>query len=78
MLSEGLDHKATVAEVRKRQSSRTARAGGRRRLPAEQRHRGPRGVRITIQVIAKHTTDDVVADLREIADRLEAKRIEAA
>jgi ParB family chromosome partitioning protein len=74
VLSEGLDHKATVAEVRKRQSSRTARAGGRGRLrpPAEQRHRGRRGVRITIQVTAKHTTEDVVTDLREIADRLAA------
>jgi ParB family transcriptional regulator, chromosome partitioning protein len=79
VLSEGLDHKATVAEVRNRQSSRAARAGGRRRLPAEQRHRGPRGVRVTIQVTAKHTTDDIVADLREIADRLEAnRRTEAA
>jgi ParB family chromosome partitioning protein len=74
VLSEGLDHKATVAEVRKRQSSRAARAGGRRRPPAEQRHRGPRGVRVTIQVTAKHTMADIVADLREIADRLEATR----
>lgn len=72
VLSEGLDHKATVAEVRNRQTSRAPRPGGRRRLPAEQRHRGPRGVRVTIQVTAKHTTDDIVADLREIADRLAA------
>jgi ParB family chromosome partitioning protein len=79
VLSEGLDHKATVAEVRKRQASRAARTSGRRRPPAEQRHRGPRGVRVTILVTTKHTTADIVADLREIADRLELnKQTEAA
>jgi ParB family chromosome partitioning protein len=71
VVEEGLDHKATVAEVRRRQKPRGAKPAGRRRLPAEQRHRGTRGVRITIQLAAKHAMDDVVADLREIADRLE-------
>ena len=79
VLSEGLDHRATVAEVRNRQSQRSARSSGRRRLPAEQRHRGSRGVRVTIQVTGKHTVDDVIADLREIADRLASnERTEAA
>src|SRR5262249_54042691 len=54
VVEEGLDHKATVAEVRRRQSPRGVKTGGRRRPPAEQRHRGPRGVRVTIQVTARH------------------------
>jgi ParB family chromosome partitioning protein len=73
VVAECLDHKATVSEVRRRQATRSPRGGRRGRLPAEQRHRGPRGVRVTIQVGAKHALADVVADLREIADRLEAK-----
>ena len=51
VVEEGLDHKATVAEVRRRQKSRDVPSlAARRRLPAEQRHRGTRGVRVTIQV----------------------------
>ena len=43
VLSEGLDHKATVAEVRNARRHARLEPGGRRRLPAEQRHRGPGG-----------------------------------
>ena len=78
VVAEGLDHRATVSEVRRRQATRSSRGGRRTRLPAEQRHRGTRGVRVTIQVGAKHAMADVVADLREIADRLEAKASTAA
>jgi ParB family transcriptional regulator, chromosome partitioning protein len=74
VVSEGLDHKATVVEVRRRQSSRSGRKGRGRRLPAEQRHRGARGVRVMIQVTAKHTTEDIIADLLEIVDRLTIDR----
>jgi hypothetical protein len=55
-------------------SSRSSRKGRGRRLPPEQRLRGIRGVRVAIQVTAKHTTDDIIADLHEIADRLAAGR----
>src|SRR4051794_1206734 len=72
VVTEGLDHKDTVAVVRNRRAPRAGRSGGRRRLPTEDRHRGARGVRVTIQATARHTMEDVVADLREIADRLEA------
>ncbi len=75
VVSDGLDHKATVAEVTRRRT-RSAQAGGkaktRARMPAEQRFKGSRGVRLTVQATAKHSMEDLVADLREIADRLEA------
>ena len=73
VVAEGLDHKATAAEVRSRRDSRSAGTRRGRRPPAEQRYRGARGVRVTVQTTAKHTLEDVVADLRQIADRLEAK-----
>ncbi len=79
VIAEGLDHKATTAEVGRRRKARAPRKGKENsRLPAEQRFRGTRGVRITIQVGVKHTIDDLVADLREIADRLEATSTDAA
>jgi ParB family transcriptional regulator, chromosome partitioning protein len=73
IVAEELDHKATVAEVRRRQKARSTKSARGRRLPAEQRHRGSRGVRVTIQITAKHSLADMVSDLREIADRLETE-----
>jgi ParB family chromosome partitioning protein len=72
VVAEGLDHKATVAEVRRRNSAKTPRRGGRPRAPREQKFRGPRGVNVVVRAAAKHTTADVIADLRAIADRLGA------
>jgi ParB family transcriptional regulator, chromosome partitioning protein len=69
-----LDHKGTVAEVRRRQASRSVRKGRARtkaKLPAEIRRRGPHGVRVTASTTSKHTLADVVADLRAVADQLE-------
>jgi ParB family chromosome partitioning protein len=86
VISEGLDHKATVAEVaevkrrRKRQSAGRGRskATGKTRLPAEQRFRGSRGVRVVVHATGKHTLADVADDLREIASRLETQDSDAA
>jgi ParB family transcriptional regulator, chromosome partitioning protein len=76
---EGLDHKATAAEVVRRRKSQTpGNSRQKSRLPSEQRFRGARGVRVTIQAAARHTIDDLVADLREIADRLEVSSPDAA
>jgi ParB family chromosome partitioning protein len=72
VMAEGLDHKATVAEVRRRNSAKTPRRGGRPRVPREQKFRGPRGVNVVVRAAAKHTTADVITDLRAIADRLGA------
>ena len=47
-------------------------------MRAEERHRGSRGVKVTISTAARHTPEDVAADLREIADRLEGKASAAA
>lgn len=78
IVEEGLDHGATVAEVRRRQaaapSARRGRAAPRKgRGLAEQKHRGPRGVTVTIRTTARHTPADVAADLRTLADRIEAE-----
>jgi hypothetical protein len=44
----------------------------------EQKFRGTRGVRVTVRVAVRHTAADVAADLREIADRLEADQMAGA
>jgi hypothetical protein len=38
------------------------------------RHRGPNGVRLVAVTAARHTLDDVIADLRAFADRLQSER----
>jgi ParB family chromosome partitioning protein len=80
IVSEGLDHTGTVAEVRRRQAAKASRGAtkAKGRGPAEQEHHGPRGVRVTIQASGKHTLDDIVADLRAIADELEARAGDSA
>jgi ParB family chromosome partitioning protein len=79
VVAEGLDHKATASEVTRRRKVKSAGRGkGRGRLPAEQRFRGVRGVRVVVHTTGKHTLADVAADLREIADRLDAQAAEAA
>jgi ParB family transcriptional regulator, chromosome partitioning protein len=74
IVSGTLDHKGTVAEVRRRQASRSKRKGKgktKTNLPSEIRRRGPHGVRVTASTTGKHTLTDVVADLRAVADQLE-------
>lgn len=71
-----LDHKGTVAEVRRRQAGRSAKKGkgkakARAKLPTEIRRRGPLGVRVTAATTGKHSLADVVSDLRAVADQLE-------
>jgi ParB family transcriptional regulator, chromosome partitioning protein len=79
VVSQGLDHKATAAEVARRKKAKSAgRTKGKARLPAEQRFRGTRGVRVTVQTTGKHSYADVAADLREIADRLDEQAADAA
>ena len=80
VVAEGLDHKATAGEVSRRRAPRPSkRSKGRpSALPAERQHRGSHGIRVTIQAGPRHTVDDVVADLREIADRLAAAASAAA
>jgi hypothetical protein len=48
------------------------------KLPRVQNQRGPRGVKVSIQASARHTLEDVVSDLRAIAERLEAQAREQA
>src|SRR5262249_25371595 len=58
VVAEGLDHKATAAEVTRRRKGRTgggAKARGKLRMPAEQRFRGTRGVRVVVHATGKHT-----------------------
>jgi hypothetical protein len=61
---------------------RKARAGGRAKvkvkMPPEQRFRGARGVRVTVHATSKHSPADIAADLREIADRLDALAADVA
>ena len=72
ILAEGLDHGATVAEVkRRRAASRRGRSKAKGRAPAPRRYRGPAGVRITVQAAARHTPADIAADLRTIAAEIE-------
>jgi ParB family chromosome partitioning protein len=87
VVAEGLDHKATAAEVTQRRKARASGQGksngkisgkGKGRLPAEQRFRGTHGVRVIIQTTGKHSLADVAADLREIAERLDAQAADAA
>jgi ParB family chromosome partitioning protein len=79
VVKKGLDHKATVATVSARREAHSKRRGKpKERQPAEQRHRGSRGVKVTIVATVRHTAEDLVADLREIADRLERKAEAAA
>lgn len=81
IVSQGLDHAATVATVKakkKAQAPRGKAPKAKPRMPAEQRYRGARGVKLTVNVVARHTMEDIVADLREIADRLEGRASEAA
>jgi ParB family chromosome partitioning protein len=74
-----LDHKATAAEVTRRRKARSGgRSKGKVQMPAEQRFRGARGVRVTVHATGRHTLADVVADLREIADRLDEQAAGAA
>ncbi len=76
IVAEKLDHGQTVAEVRRRQESAAARVGKKKtvksRGPSEQKHRGPLGVKVTIQFTSKHAPADIAGDLRAIADRIEA------
>jgi ParB family transcriptional regulator, chromosome partitioning protein len=79
VVTEGLDHKATAAEVTQRRKVRSpGRAKGKIRLPAEQQFRGTRGVRVTVRTTGKHSLADIVADLREIATRLDAQAADVA
>jgi ParB family chromosome partitioning protein len=72
IVAEGLDHGATVAEVKRRKAGvRGKKAKG--RGPALRRYRGPAGVRITVQAAARHALLDIAADLRAIAARIEAE-----
>jgi ParB family chromosome partitioning protein len=71
VVAEGLDHKGTVAEVTRRRKAKTTGSKRTARPPKERHYRGSRGVKVTVQVTAKHSVADVAADLREIADRLE-------
>jgi hypothetical protein len=43
------------------------------RLPAEIKHRGARGVRMVATTAARHSLDDVIADLEEFVGRLKAE-----
>jgi hypothetical protein len=79
VLGERLDHQATVAEVRRRRSSRSGKGKSKCRLPTEQKYRGSRGVKVVIHTTTRHTLEDVLADLREVISRLEeTTRTEAA
>lgn len=80
VVAEGLDHKATAAEVTRRRKAKPGggRARGKLRIPPEQKFRGTRGVRVTVHAAGKHTLADIAADLREIATRLEAQAADVA
>jgi hypothetical protein len=79
VVTEGLDHKATAAEVTRRRKARSSgRAKGKLKIPAEQRFRGTRGVRVTVHATSKHSLADIAADLREIATRLDAQATDVA
>jgi ParB family chromosome partitioning protein len=78
--SEGMSRAEVVEEVRKvapkskgRGATKARSKGKTSRLPAEMKQRASRGSRVVIQTTAKLTLADVIADLREIADRLEAE-----
>jgi ParB family chromosome partitioning protein len=74
VVAEGLDHKATVSVVgEKRKAAAKGKGKPKGRQPSEQKHRGSRGVKVVITATARHTVEDIIADLREIADRLEQK-----
>jgi hypothetical protein len=47
------------------------------RLPAEIKHRGSHGSRVVVTTTARSVVVDVVADLREMADRLERESMGA-
>jgi hypothetical protein len=79
LASGELDYKGAVAEAKRRRPSKRSKSKGRGvKLPRVQNQRGPRGVKVSIQTAARHMLDDVVSDLRAIADRLEAQSREQA
>jgi ParB family transcriptional regulator, chromosome partitioning protein len=68
----GLLRRDEIKERAKARRTAPSKGKGRgARLPAEMKHRGPNGSRVTIQTTAKQTMADIVADLRAIADRLD-------
>lgn len=72
------DLKATTAEVARRRKIKSSQSKGKTRRPTEQKFRGTRGVKVVVQATARHGAEDIVADLREIADRLEREESAAA
>jgi ParB family chromosome partitioning protein len=79
VVDEGLTRSEATEAVRQ-VASRSKGQGGKPRvkskgkpdrLPAEIKHRGGGGCRVVVQTTAKTATGDVVAALRELADRLE-------
>jgi ParB family chromosome partitioning protein len=48
------------------------------RLPTELKHRGARGVRLVAHTAARHTLEDVLADLEEFAGRIREQMRDAA
>jgi ParB family chromosome partitioning protein len=91
VVTEGLNRAEVVEavrEVKATEKSRGGKATGGKgkaskpskptRLPAEIKHRGNGGCRVLVQTTAKTVAGDVVAALRELADRLEREAGERA
>jgi ParB family chromosome partitioning protein len=77
VVSKGMN-RAEVVEAVRRASKPKGRAGAKAkgkpsRLPAEMKFRNPNGVRLVVHTAARHTSVEVVAALREAADRLESE-----
>jgi ParB family chromosome partitioning protein len=75
--AEGRIRRDEVKErVRARAGAGKSRGGartkgkGRPQLPSELKHRGARGVRLVARVAARHTLEDVLADLEEFASSI--------
>ena len=78
IIEEDLGIDQTVAEVNRREKRK---GRGRRKAtaaPKDQKLRGSRGVRVVIKTTARHTPEDVLADLLEIAEKLRPAKKEAA
>ena len=75
---EAVKQVAGQAKGRGGTKARVRTKGKPERLPSEIKERGPAGCRVVITTVARHAMTDVIADLRAVADRLEAEMSTAA
>jgi ParB family chromosome partitioning protein len=84
IVSEKLSRAEAVEAVRRESKAKPKGRGAAKskgkptRLPAELKHRGPNGCRVTVQTAARHTLADVLADVEAFAEKLRLQLMETS